>query len=182
MVMDTICDATQERQDAMYELTDGGDQVDIMLVVGGFNSSNTSHLQEIAEHKGIPSFWVCSEDCIDVAANTVRARPVCACCLRFDTSVCSSIPGLCLGSGSFRCALSRVAGLQIQHKTSWGELKDTANWLTPGKPLRVGVTSGASTPDSDVETVLDKVLRIMDPSFKGVTPLAEPVAPPPVQH
>src|SRR2546430_8750683 len=52
---DTICGATQERQDALRELLDV--RMNLLLVVGGYNSSNTSHLADMGEEK-LPTYFV----------------------------------------------------------------------------------------------------------------------------
>lgn len=68
MKYDTICSATQERQDALFQLLE--EPLDLMMVIGGFNSSNTTHLSEIASLR-FPTFHVRGpEDLID--ARTVR--------------------------------------------------------------------------------------------------------------
>lgn len=55
---DTLCYATNENQEATYGLLNS--DADIAIVVGGFNSSNTSHLVELCEEK-LPTFFISSE-------------------------------------------------------------------------------------------------------------------------
>ncbi|MBD3883118.1 4-hydroxy-3-methylbut-2-enyl diphosphate reductase [Phormidium tenue FACHB-886] len=110
----TICDATQERQDAMFTLVD--EPLDLMVVIGGYNSSNTTHLQEIAIERGIPSYHIDSGD---------RIGP----------------------------------GNQVEHKPLQGDLTVQENWLPAGQ-IVVGITSGASTPDKVVATVIEKIFEL----------------------
>jgi 4-hydroxy-3-methylbut-2-enyl diphosphate reductase len=110
----TICDATQERQDAMLELVQ--ENLDLMIVIGGFNSSNTTQLQQIAFDRNIPSYHIDSVECIQ------------------------SIN-------------------KIEHRELTGDLVTTENWLPAGE-IKVGITSGASTPDKVVEDVIEKIFAL----------------------
>jgi 4-hydroxy-3-methylbut-2-enyl diphosphate reductase len=71
---DTICSATQERQDAVVALLD--EPLDVMVVVGGYNSSNTCHLAALVHSRGVPVFHIEDADAVDPAAGSVRHQPI----------------------------------------------------------------------------------------------------------
>jgi 4-hydroxy-3-methylbut-2-enyl diphosphate reductase len=114
LAFNTICDATQERQDAMFEIVE--EDLDLMIVIGGYNSSNTTHLQEIAIERSLPSYH------IDDVHRIVSAEV-------------------------------------IEHKPLGKAIAQSSNWLPTGK-IKIGVTSGASTPDRVVEDVINRIFAL----------------------
>mmetsp|Transcript_9975 Transcript_9975/g.25354 ORF Transcript_9975/g.25354 Transcript_9975/m.25354 type:complete len:467 (-) Transcript_9975:264-1664(-) len=116
---DTICDATQERQDAITDMIEDPavKELDFILVVGGFDSSNTAHLVEIPHDKGIPVFHINEASCIGA-----------------DNS--------------------------LTHRTLDGTIVSQDNWLPADRPIKIGVTSGASTPDAYVEEALERLVLL----------------------
>jgi 4-hydroxy-3-methylbut-2-enyl diphosphate reductase len=114
---DTICSATQDRQDAVLALLDdAAEPLDVMLVVGGYNSSNTMSLAALCSER-VPTYHIESPEAIDAVQGTVRYRPV----------------------GPHADEAERAA------------------WL-PAGPVRVGLTAGASTPNSKIGETVARVL------------------------
>ncbi len=70
---DTICSATQERQDAVIALLDS-ERLDLMIVIGGYNSSNTCNLARICADR-VRTYHIASPECV-VSADEIRCRPV----------------------------------------------------------------------------------------------------------
>jgi 4-hydroxy-3-methylbut-2-enyl diphosphate reductase len=110
---DTICSATQDRQDAVAALLEQ-QPLDLMIVIGGYNSSNTCNLARICEPK-VPTFHI-AEPAGLVSPSEIRHKPV-------------------GGKGE---RISRA-------------------WLPTSGRISIGLTSGASTPDNLVDTVIRRL-------------------------
>lgn len=109
---DTLCYATNDNQSAVYGLLE--QEADLAIVVGGYNSSNTSHLVELCEER-LPTYFINDASKI-IAANEI---------VHFDLYT-------------------------HEEKTSF-------DFLPPGRPLKILMTSGASCPDAVVEKVIEKI-------------------------
>ena len=109
---DTICSATQDRQDAIIALL-GSQPLDVMIVLGGYNSSNTCNLARICAEK-LPTYHIADPEGL-ASATEIRHKPVGA-----------------------------------KHEVT------VRDWLPNGR-LSIGLTSGASTPDNLVETVIRRL-------------------------
>lgn len=119
---DTICSATQDRQDAVNALL--AEPLDVMLVVGGYNSSNTISLAALCAER-VRTFHLEDAAGLDPATNRVRHRDL-----------------------------------------ATGQETVTTGWLPMDRPVRVGLTAGASTPNNKIGETVSRVLatRGVDPA------------------
>ena len=69
---DTICSATQDRQDAVLKLLE--QPLDLMVVIGGYNSSNTTHLAAICAAR-VPTYHIEDAACVNPETGSIRFRP-----------------------------------------------------------------------------------------------------------
>ena len=70
---DTICSATQDRQDAVRQLLQ--ERPDLMIVVGGYNSSNTAHLAALCREYGVRTYHIEDSGAIDLGSGRLRHQP-----------------------------------------------------------------------------------------------------------
>jgi 4-hydroxy-3-methylbut-2-en-1-yl diphosphate reductase len=116
-LFDTICSATQDRQDALFELLEH--PLEVAVIIGGYNSSNTNNLAIIAAERVPRTYHIASGDCI--SGDAIRHKP---------------------------------AGTPLDTR----EEVEERDWL-PAGPVRVGLTAGASTPNSQIGLAIGRILE-----------------------
>jgi 4-hydroxy-3-methylbut-2-enyl diphosphate reductase len=111
---DTICSATQDRQDAVLDLMRR--EPDMMLVIGGYNSSNTTNLANICSDH-VRTYHIETDRNIDPERGTISHKQV-----------------------------------------STGAVVEESDWLPREGELEIGLTAGASTPDSLIGRTVERIL------------------------
>jgi 4-hydroxy-3-methylbut-2-en-1-yl diphosphate reductase len=125
-LFDTICSATQDRQDALFALLEH--PLEIALIIGGYNSSNTNNLAIIASERVPKSYHIASGECIE--GDRIRHKP---------------------------------AGTPLDGTQEVEEL----GWLAGEGEVRIGLSAGASTPNSQIGIAIRRILEA-----RGLTPEA----------
>jgi 4-hydroxy-3-methylbut-2-en-1-yl diphosphate reductase len=117
-LFDTICSATQDRQDALLELLEH--PLDVVVIIGGYNSSNTNNLAIIASERVSRSYHIASGECIE--GELIRHKP---------------------------------AGTPLDAR----EEVEESGWLPRSGEVRIGLTAGASTPNSQIGLAVGRILE-----------------------
>ena len=122
---ETICSATEDRQDAIQTLLNEN-EFTMAVVIGGYNSSNTRNLARICG-KTVPTYHIADASCL-VSENEIRHRPT-------DSHFAST-----------------VAGIELNSQETISN-----SWFPPEGPVSIALTAGASTPDSIVGSVIQRL-------------------------
>jgi 4-hydroxy-3-methylbut-2-enyl diphosphate reductase len=118
---DTICSATQERQDAIVSLLDQH-PLSLMVVIGGYNSSNTCNLARICAER-VPTFHIADPNCL-VSDQVIRHRPIGAPSTSAVAEVVASpwLPEgpLAVGLTAGASTPNNIVGQVIERLAEWG--------------------------------------------------------------
>ena len=147
---DTLCYATKENQDATLALiADGGD---IAVVVGGYNSSNTSHLVELCQQR-LPTYFIRDADEL-LSPKEIRH-------LELETKQVKTTKDWLFPKSSQPSVINRQQNGHQQEgsgssETSW--FPTTDNPQPTAIPTDIVLTAGASCPDVLLDEVLQKIV------------------------
>ncbi len=132
---DTICSATQERQDAIVQLLDEHD-LDLMVVIGGYNSSNTCNLARMSAER-VPTYHIAEPACL-VSPDEIRHRPI---GLPSTTQVPEATSAGWLPTGRLRVGLTAGASTP---NNAVGQVVERLGMLSEGVPRQPGAANGGA--------------------------------------
>ena len=145
---DTLCYATNENQESTLGLL--AEKADLALVVGGYNSSNTSHLVELCEQK-LPTYFISSAD--EIKPNGINHFDIHHQQVIFTPDFITQAQ-----SHSENIGQSHTENISQSKSENIGQ-SNSGNTDAKKSPITIILTSGASCPDVLVEGVLNRILE-----------------------